>query len=369
MLNFLKKWYLYILFSILGILLYIYIFQINMNDQINDLYIYLTTDKKGKELLTTFGLSLANLFFVAVFVKILFLQRPISEMIYEHFKSIFLNRDFFNYLNKNELIKIAQKIEEVDDSLSFSYNDLKNESIKLLEADWNNGDKKSPCIITEFHNWDTIYKKEKPKNEKNKDLEIRNKRVCFKMMRDEEEEEENEKRFKYQYGFRPFDKIIQKSDFENTFNNRWEGKDFKWRCIKTNEENTEMEIICDIQEDKKNEWIIFSFKNNRDRQELKKGDEFFIEFSISSPVDLSQTKEAKKRREEYFVSDYQIDCAYRFIGFQIETYNNILPFKPVLKVNKNVQKKKPTENIYYKSWKWDLFYATDKGNKVKITIE
>lgn len=352
--NSIKKWGWYIFLVLFAIGLYIFAIYLKLPEEsLSNVFQYLINDKVGKEITIYFTMSLAQLLFVIVFVKVLLAQRAFLEAIYEHFKTIFIEKSVIPFYNQEELTNIVKEVDKVHPGISVSYDELRHKSIQALE---NKLIHKKPYIITNYQNTDTIYSKK---------YEIKHKKIFFKMVKDDD--------FSYSYFFIPFDKIIKPNDYKINNTSRWDNKSFKFfaKGINTPEKEIEIEAEFSIDNDNGKEWIKIKFINKSNRyKKLKKGDEFLIEFSISSPIDLSNTAEAIQRRKEYFTTNYSIPCAVRSVKFQIETYSDEkLDFEPVIKINNSPNRVEPIENIYYKTWYWEFYYSENIEKKINISIE
>jgi len=356
--EFTKKWGWYIVLVIIAIVLYALSIYLKLPEEaMSNISKYLTEDVVGKEITIYFAMSIAQLLLVIVFVKVLLAQRAFLDAIYNHFKTIFVEKSVINLYNEDELNKITQALDEAHPSINITYEKLRNESINLLEKEWKKGlfSKKS-AIIIDYQNTDTIY---------SDGNEIKHKKIFFKMMKDDD--------FSYSFYFIPFDKIVNIEDYKDKKYNRWGEKSFKFIAKRINSDDETLEIEPEFLIDKEEgkDWLHIKFNHKSSRyRKLKKGDEFIIEFSISSPIDISNSDEAIERRKEYFVANYMTPCAIRSVKFQIETYNdNGLSFEPVIKINNDPLRVKPEESIYYKTWHWKFYHSESKEKTIDISIE
>ncbi len=358
--KFLKKWWLYIVFILSILILYITAGYMSVPDANKDaVFYYLFEDIEGKKVTVNFMISFAQLLFAIVFVKVFLAQRIFLEAIYEHFKTIFVEKPVISIYNTDELTKIAKLLDAAHQGINISYLEDRQNSLSLIEHEWSSNKLASrpSFIITDYQNTDTVY------NSKN--FEIKHKKIFFKMM--------NNNIFSYQYYFIPFDKIVILVDYEDNKDNRWEEKSFKCMSKRINSKDENLEIKTDFSIDRENgkDWIKINFVHKSDRyRKLRKGDEFFIEFSVSSPIDLSNTQKAIERREEYFKTSYQKPCAVKTVKFQIETYDdNDLTMEPIIKINDEPVRKIPSESIYYKTWSWNFYYCDTKEQNIDISIK
>lgn len=358
--NFFSKWWLHILFFILALFLFVIAIYMSIPEEKKQEVIkYFLEDPNGKKATINFLLSIAQLLIVIVFVKVFLAQRIFLEAIYEHFKTIFIDKSIVKLYNTEELTKIADSLNKID-GIDISYLKSRQDSLKLIEDEWKSrsSSKKTSFIITDYQNTDTIYT--------SKNFEIKHKKIFFKMM--------NNDNFSYQYYFIPFDKNTNYEDYKiDKKNNRWDKKSLKCIAKRINSEDEDLEIDYILSIDKENDkdWIKIDFihKPNRYRK-LKKDDEFFIEFSVSSPIDLSNNSSAIERRKEYFKTSYQKPCAIKTIKFQIEIYdNNDLTMEPIIKLNDTPVRVKPEESIYYKTWSWNFYYCDTKEQNLDISIK
>ncbi len=355
MMEFIKKWWLYFIIGISGILFYAFALLFGSNTKVDNLFEYLINDIEGKNLLITICLSLGNLFFIAIFIKVLLLHKTLEDVIYEHFKNIFLEKNILHTFSETQLDKIALELQSIHHNIEISFDKRKKESVQLLEDDWRRGPKTKNYIMTECHNSDTIYLGDK-------NIEIKHKKFYYKMMEDGT--------FKSGYGFRPFDEILDCALFEHENYNRWGKKNFKYRAERINSPTSNIEINANFSiktnDKNKKDYIYIDFISHESREVLKKGEEFYIEFSISSPIDFTNIA----RKDEYFRYEYSQPCGVRTILLQIETYNEKYDdFKPILILNETPIVNQPNESIYYKSWKWEVYYKESKDGQIKISLK
>ena len=179
----------------------------------------------------------------------------------------------------------------------------------------------------------------------------------------------------------PFDKEIKfdpkdnsmKEDeyYKNTPGNRFEGKAYK---IIHYPKDLPIESKKPIYSyDGNRGWIKFRFTS----QPIPKNTDFFIEISISDKIDLTNPT----RINEYFESTIDNEKnphALRQVKYQIETYTDSsegkinLPFMPWATVGTNasplLNDNNCSENIYYKTWNWKLYFSESNPHGIKIDL-
>lgn len=352
--KFWKKWGLYIVSVIVAVVLVVIAAYMSIPAELQEsLWNYFTENKDGKKLTIGFLISIAQLIFLAVFVKVLLAQRAFLDAIYEHFRTIFVEKDIIKLYSQDDLKEIAKQVDKVHDGINISFDELKSKSIKLLEEEWKAGSKSKNYIVTESEYIDTIYSDDD-------DYEIKHKKTLYKMMQDGD--------FEHKYYIIPFDKKIIPDDFDNTIFNRWNNKNFKFlaKRIKTSNQTVDITTEFSVENENGKDWIVIKMKHEATANaKLKKGDEFMIELSLSQPIDL----ENKDRCEEYYSSVYDTIHAVRSVKFQIETYNGKdRGFTPIIKVNGNPESGNPIDSIYYKTWQWNFYHCDYKEKEIKISL-
>lgn len=178
----------------------------------------------------------------------------------------------------------------------------------------------------------------------------------------------------------PFDKTIEdpiENDpfYTNNPGDRFRAKSYKSRFHPKTLPITKKKPIKYFDENSGKTWLKFIFES----EEIEKGTEFTIEFSFSDKIDISDSEKAKERREQYFestIDNIKRPHGIRHNTYQIESYtdeptaNVHLPFEPSLYADGNniPNNGNCNENIYYKSWKWDFYYADKNPEILKIKL-
>lgn len=168
------------------------------------------------------------------------------------------------------------------------------------------------------------------------------------------------------------DDIEQDPYYKNCPGNRFTEKSYKIKVFPKNLHIYPLKPIKDP--DGKKIWIRFNFES----EIIPKDTEFFLEISLSDKIDITDNESAIERRAKYFDSTISSSAhGVRYNKYQIETYNDKngqpvkLPFEPWLYADgtPQVNKNNCNETIYYKTWKWDVFYIDDNPRSLLIKLE
>lgn len=352
---FLKYW-IHASFLLFATSLYILVIYQNIpEDSIKKWFNYIWQDEEGKKLFKEIALSFANLIFIAVLIKVVLAQRAFLSAVFEHFKTIFIKQEVQSIYSDDQLINLANNINKTNKFLTVNNQLLKEQSIQHIIEKWEDGNQEKDTIQIESNYTTTIYVSKKH--------EISHKKIHYRMMR--------EGQLKFEYYFIPPDEDTDYTKYEDL--DRWNDKSFKLHVYKIDDINKDLKVNINFSKDTFNgkEWIKVEVESDSDREcSLKKGDEFIVEFSLSHPINLSNTAEAKQRRKKYFHNEYKSPIAKRTITFQVETYdNNTSSLEPMLLVDSEPLKQEWKRNMYYKKWSWEVYWIEDKSEVLKLTVE
>jgi hypothetical protein len=299
------------------------------------------------------GIELA-IFYIGI--KIVLGLNSVVASIGESFKHIFLKREFFNTLSREELLHIAKDINKQDSSIVF--HDIKKDKDALQNTieRWNNDnlEERKKYIIVESWSNETLYT--------NNQLIIHRK-IKIRMM-------ENGK-FSSTYTYLPFDKQVKEKIEDDPYHtnipgNRWEEKSFQYHLLG----NKLIGLKCNISNVKKENdlyWVQFKFET----EEIEKGQEFEFEFSLSDTIDISD----QERMDSYFIYEFDKEKhAIRNISFQIETYNDTRD--PKIRLEPRVYKdgklmhhrNNCCESLFYKSWNWTIRNLEDEPSTISYKL-
>ena len=294
-------------------------------------------------------------------IKIVLGLNSVIGSIGESFKHIFLKREFFNTLSREELLHIAKDINIQDNTIEFSDNLENKRALDNTIETWkNNSDTSGKYIIVESWSTETLYT--------NNQL-IMHRKMKIRMMKDG--------KFISTYKYLPFDKDVKEdiqdeAYYQNIPGKRWEEKAFQYHLLgnQIGKFNCTVETtnINSEEKDKEKElWVSFKFETD----ELEEGQEFEFEFAIIDTINLTDTE----RMDNYF--SYKFDRekhAIRNISFQIETYNDIK--EPMLRLEPRVyqdgklmhNRNNCCESLFYKSWNWTIKNLKTEPKKISYNL-
>jgi len=321
-------------------------------------------NKTSGEILFIVLKSFIELAIFYIGIKIVLGLNSVIGSIGESFKHIFLKREFFNTLSRDELLHIARDINKQDNSINFSDDvkrrDALNNTIETWERDAPDTGK---YIIVESWSTETLYC--------NNQL-IMHRKMKIRMM--------ESGKFSSSYRYLPFDKNVAENKEEEFYRknipgNRWEGKAFQYHllCNNIGTLNCNVDTVektkeqDDEKEQDKELWVRFLFETDF----LEKGQEFEFEFAIIDTIDL----EDKERMNNYFSYSFDREKhAIRNISFQIETYNDIT--EPKIRLEPRVykdgklmyNKNNCTETLFYKSWNWTIMNLKTEPKKITYKL-
>ncbi len=334
---------------------YILAFYLANIEVINNAYLVADTNK----LVSYFGSvsqTLIGLFLAVLIMKFLLGTLPFQNAIKNIFKEIFMEHDFLSGAGKSTLLSIADNIHKANNSIEFTDKTNEINSIKALERFFLKGNhtfnEKNHIVL--FSDYTTTLL--------STGVEIAHRKICCKVMK--------EGRFEFSYRFIPSDKVIDINRYmNNSPGERFNDYAYKELLTTTNPINAhDLKSEFSVYKDEKNkedeEWIRILF--TKFRAEV---DEIItLEFSISSKFSLTK----KEDIEEHFASTYTYPHAVRNIKFQLEHYKDytqrISPMVPHLIIGTENAKEKFVENIYYKSYSWQINYAENQNKDVKFKV-
>lgn len=296
-----------------------------------------------------------------ILLKIILTSGSVLSNMRSILKEILFERGFLKALNKEELMKIGGDITGAHEDISFEDLGRKHTAIRNTIEDWEgmNEADRDDFIILESDSITTLYADGQV---------ITNNRFRIKMMRTAP--------FVSWHGYIPYDKEFKAPEEEPYLSevplNRWEGKSVKHH-IPGNSIHHFM-VNKSIVEDEGKRSVRFDLRT----EELRKGLEFELEYSISDKISLVNTPEDNARREKFFSNDYEGAgkmTAHRKIIFQIEAYNDTdghkLPYVPMVYFNDDTTGKSfdsCKETVYYRRWVYERYNERSSHNTCRITL-
>ena len=306
----------------------------------------------------------SELMIFVILMKIIFATNAVVNNMGEIFSRVLFRRDFFQSIEKSELKKISEDITRADKDYVFVDFEERNKAIEITKNVWKNiseRDEKRNYIYIESNSTTTLYKKGQV---------IFHKKIRVLMMKTGI--------FKTDHGYIPYDNIVaEKIEDEDYYKNnpgdRWNGKSFKYRIL--NNDISPIEPTLSIKKlNDGRRYIQFDVESN---ENIEKGTEFTIEYSISDSISLKNDDVNNKRREEFFSESFTVgglSSAVRNISFQLESYHDVdshfLNFMPVIKFDEEdpVSLGLCTENIYYRKWSYQKYNDSKEQKKYIIKL-
>ena len=291
--------------------------------------------------------------FMSVFIlKFLLGTRPFQEAIKRIFQDIFMKHDFLSTADRYMLIKLSKNINKTDNTIEFTDKFKEKTSVEKLEKFFNSGKHtfKDKNYIVVASNYTTTLL--------STGVEISNRKIQCKIM--------NEGKFLFKYRFSPPDKSTDIDRYtKNPPGDRFYDYSYKELLCSSNSNKAHaIRSNFSVVEENDEEWIQIEFSKFR----AEKGEIITIEFSISNKFEL----DTKEDIEEHYKSTYTYPHAVRNITFQLENYKDekskITEIVPHMIVGDENAKETYEENIYYKSYSWQINYLDNQNKSVSFKV-